>query len=296
MTKETEQPMGRAEALLTSVPFVRGPIVRRGIENILKNTIIEYPPQYEEEVISLGQDGCAFEIVANHTSHADAFPAARIGFELASKVNPHLSFEDQIKGFLMPFALSMDKGTQGKLLTILFNDTKPTLNKLGTEPVFTATDNDLANDRVERANPVNFTRLMLKGVRDGKGIIIFPEGKVEGGRRDEQGGLKGMQRFRKDSLQQSLRMSTFDKTKVAVIPAGISGGYNIYDPHKISLPKDTFLVGLGRSSKSLFSVRVGMPIVFERQEVREMSSVEIDQRIGSLIAALLPPQERGVYA
>lgn len=284
-----------AESLLLAVPSeIRGKIIRRGLENILKSTTIEYPEGFGDEVTRLATAGAAFEIVTNHTSHADAFPAAKIGLDFEKNLNPLLQEGQKINGFIMPFALSMKHGTQSRLLTTLFGDLQSVLEQtLHTTPVFTATNNDILQSRVDGTNAVSFTRLMIQGVKDGKAIIIFPEGRVEGGRRDGQGNLKGLQEFREDSMQQSLRISTSEKDRVAVIPAGISGGYNVYDPQRKALPLDSFLVGLGFSSKTLFKVKVGMPIVFEKHEIKQLDSKEIDRQIGSAIANLLPPQERG---
>lgn len=295
MGKEMDR-TGPAETLLLAVPpEIRGNIIRKGLENVLRSTTVDYPQGFGEEILETVEDGAAIEIVANHTSHADAFPAAKVGIDIERNLNPLLKENQKINGFIMPFALSMKHGTQSRLLTTLFGDLRTVLEEtLHTTPVFTATNNDILQNRVDGTNAVAFTKLMIDGVRHGKAIIIFPEGRVEGGRRDASGNVKGMQEFRADSLQQSLRVSTTEKDRVAVVPVGISGGYNVYDPQRKGLPMDTFMVGLGLSSKTLFRVKVGMPIMFEKHEIKKMESKEIDRQIGERVASLLPPHERGL--
>jgi hypothetical protein len=134
--------MGMAESVLSKAP-ARGWVIRRGLENILRHTEYQYPRNFIETVAGLAQENYAFVIAANHTSHADAFPLAKVSSDVTRWVNANVSEEHQIPGFMMPFALSMSNGGQGKLLDFLFKDTKPILNRFNTEPVFTATEMDL---------------------------------------------------------------------------------------------------------------------------------------------------------
>lgn len=290
------KPMGKLDSLLIRIPAEkRGQIIRYGLENILKTTLFRYPQGFEDAVRQAALDGYAFEIVANHTSHPDALPAAKVGTRLAETINPVLPENERITGFLMPFALSMETGTQGQLLATLYNDIKPSLEKLGTTPVYTATENDIEKKRVSGTNSVSYSRQLLQGVKNGKSIIIFPEGKVEGGRRNEKGNIKGMQEFRRDSLQQTLRISTAEKEKVAVVPVGISGGYNVYDPQKNRLTIDALFVAFGISDRPLFRVRVGMPIIMEGKNIKQIDSRIIDRVIARLIIDQLPGPERGTF-
>ncbi|OGH02666.1 MAG: hypothetical protein A2798_03445 [Candidatus Levybacteria bacterium RIFCSPHIGHO2_01_FULL_37_17] len=297
MERESSQRMNHPEWLFTHAPArIRGIVVRKGIKNILRTTGIEAPiplNAFWRDIVNLYQQDCAINIVTNHTSHADAYVAAKVGADIALVINQYVSDKDRINGFVMPFAKSIQTQTQGQLLNAMFNDSLPVFEKLGITPVYTATENDIAQGRVSEANRVNYTRQMIQGVKEGKGIIILPEGRVEGGRRDSNGKIKGMQEFRAYALSQSLRIATSEKHKVAVIPAGISGGYNVYDPQTKSFTKDTWAVGIGWSTKNLFHVRVGMPIVFERKEIRNMDPKELDRIIGGRIAALLPTAEKG---
>ncbi len=281
------------EAGLLAIPEgIRKPIFKRGMLNILINTGLQYPAGFDRQITELWKDGCAIEIVANHTSHPDAFPAALVGNHVRTIVNSSGS-TDGINGYMLPFALSLKTGGQGSLLDSVFGDTRQLLEDLGTTPVFTATPNDIEKGRVDGSNTVEYARTMIEGAKQGKGIIVFPEGRVESGRRDENGNIKGMQRFREGALQQTLRISATDKKRVAVIPVGIAGGYKVYDPETKSLTREAMLIGLGLSNQVLSEVNVGEPFVLDKQTIRNAASEDLDLMAALRIKALLPQAEQG---
>lgn len=283
-----------AETILLFSP--QGPrryFITRAIEKILISSDFQYEAGFDQAINEVANDEeCGIEVVTNHTSHADAYPTALAGYKIINIINS-IRKENKIKGLFQPYALSLDIGTQGHLLDVIFDDTQPLLRRLGITPIYTATANDIKEKRVNGSNAVEYTRTMIQGIKNGYGIAIFPEGKVEGGRRDGNGNIKGMQKFEDAAMQVHLRISATNNKRVAVFPVGISGGYNVYEPHGKSVPLEVFMVGIGLKNTPLYEVRIGNPIIFEKSEIRRMKSEDIDQLIGGNIKKLLPKAEQG---
>jgi 1-acyl-sn-glycerol-3-phosphate acyltransferase len=304
MNAETKpEHIGQAESILLRIPdSLRGGVIRDGVRKIIGFTTYEYPSEYTQKIQEAAQKGPII-VTINHTSHTDFAVAAVITADITHKANKVLSTDKKIEGFVMPLALSLAIGKQGKLLSMLYNELLPLLADFGVEPILTPTENDLIQGRITKVEYEKarrkFAKEMLTAVgHKKKSILIAPEGRVEGGRIDEKTGkIKGLQEFRKGSIHQTLRTATSQYDNATIIPIGISGGYKVYDPQGKRLTSEALRVGLGLSFQSLMSVKIGEPIVFSKNEIQSLDSDFLDLQMGRGIAKLLPHEERGeVYA
>ena len=130
-----------------------------------------------------------------------------------------------------------------------------------------------------------------------KGIVLPAEATVQGGRiNPETERIYGMQVFTPGAINQALRMVPKENEHGILIPVGVSAGYKVLNSETNEITLPATMVGLGASKQAIMTVHVGNPIIYRKGDVRNLDSADLDYDIGTTIAQMLEPHERGVYS
>lgn len=139
---------------------------------------------------------------------------------------------------------------------------------------------------------------------EGKGVVIFPEGTTQSGRRDKKTGIRsGIVEIRNKQLA-TLTKNSLEKAgrEVAFLPVAVDGGYNIFDTttNKIQMEawKCIALNEIPFVERTLATAVVGKPFtsrVFEDAGISLKDSDGINSYAMKKITALLPENMRGYY-
>lgn len=292
---------GVARTLLHHVPpETEAWLLKRGIERILISTHYEYAPHFWETIGEYAASG-GFVIVQNHTSNADILAGNLLANRVTQKVNRTVPEGQRMQGFIEPFALSLKNGTQGEM-SQTYSKVEPLIKMLRVQTNPTPTLNDILHDRIKTYQDyVDYHRESTRKMRDAailerRGIILPPEATVQGGRiNPDTGDIYGMQVFTPGAIRQALKTVTAKNDFGILIPVAISGGYKVLNSETNGVTLPALLVGLGPSKQSLMTVRVGEPIVYRKSHIRGLDAERQDYKVGTIIARMLDPHERGVY-
>ena len=302
MSKETAARMGLTESILHHVsPERRGKILRGGIERVLCTTPYEFPPDFKEKIQEALLKGPVV-IAQNHKSNADILAGAIVAATIVQiSNNKKIPENRKIKGFVEPFALSLDTGGQGQMSTFYY-DTLPLLAKLKVEPVPTPTANDVLRGRItpeqfEEYHTGSKMRMALAVMKHQKSIIFAPEASVKSGRiNPETGKIYGMQEFTPGALHGVLRIATRRTGYASLLLIGVSDGEKVLDSETNKITPRATAVGFGLSFQAIMSVHIGEMIGITNNEVEALDTASLDLRAGRGIAQLLKPEEQGVFA
>ncbi len=270
------------------------PLIRYFAERITEASPIIYPEGFSSVIKQAALENYFFLFYSNHISHFDPMAESRVIREATFAINSVLPQEKQSKGVLMPIAISVGNGAQDALLTIMYESVWPILEQNRITPV----DMSRVKDRDQYDIPLNrrgFTKEMLRNIKAGyRGIILYPEGTVQGGRSDPDGRPNGMQPFAKGSLATFTAFGEHATGKVIYIPMGIDGSLNIIKGDKRP-PISSVIEGLLLPDPSLTIVRVGMPVRSDGDELRGLTNGEKDEVLAGKVVQLIPPRLQGVY-
>jgi len=281
-------------------PETRGWVLKRGIEKILLATPYEYPAGFWGIIREYASNG-GMVIVQNHTSNADILAGDLLANRITQRANSVVPEEKKRKGFIEPFALSLPEGGQGEM-SMFYNDVQPLIKRLRVEPVPTPTLNDILKGRITDQQFLEYHRESTRRMREAaieerKGIVLPAEATVQGGRvNPDTGEIFGMQIFIPGAIRQALRIVTIENDYGILIPVGVSGGYKVLDSQTNRITTPATLVGLGWSKEAIMTVHVGEPIVYKKSDIRGLRSDSLDFQIGTTIAQMLEPHERGAYS
>lgn len=280
-----------------------GPQLRTAaIERLVSNPEIIYPLSFDQEYQSAIRNGYFPIVISSHQAHIDGVNISLLTKGLTRKANEILPDEQKTKGFLLPLATSLATGDQDPRLKTLYDDTKPVLNANNLYPVNLTRPKDIRRYGLS-SNRDEFEMNMLIKIDQGyNGIVIFPEGSVQAGRRKENGQINGMQPFKEGSIRNVVSIAKQRNEDILFIPVGISGGPAIFDQDNNKPTSKAFISMLPFASNGI-RINVGTPIKSDTQDLNDLINInnsETNKKLNDFfafkVAALLPPQEQGVYA
>jgi hypothetical protein len=179
----------------------------------------------------------------------------------------------------------------------------PLINRLRVETDPTPTLNDILSGRIKTYKKFTDThnkstrRMREAAIEERKGIVLPAEATVQGGRiNPATGEIFGMQVFTPKAIRQALRTVTITNENGILIPIGISAGYKVLNSETNGITLPATLVGFGASNKVIMTVHIGNPIIYKKGDIRNLDSEDLDYDIGTKIAQMLEPHERGVYS
>lgn len=273
----------------STMGFVRQEIVKRGAG------LYEFqdPKKHVEEFVEL-LDGRFPVIYLNHQSHIDIGPM----IQAVDKVNRVSKKEID---FNLPVAVSIKK-QQGEVIGNYFTAFAPWIEKHHIQIIEVARSSDRKKYNLEHTpDTVEELRNTVFGER---GMILFPEGTVEGGRTNKTTGEKnGMVEVRNTQLPSTTKTSIEQVGReVAYLPIGVNGGYNIFDVDNNKIPADAIkallLSEIPFVNRKLATAVVGKP--FTSQELItggiDLDNVsDINTFLMKKVARLIPEEARGYY-
>lgn len=291
-----------AKTLLHNVPpETEAWLLKRGIEKILLTTRYEYPPNFWETIEKYASNS-GFVIVQNHTSNADILAVNLLANRITQRVNKVVPEEKKMGGFIEPFALSLPEKSQGEM-SKFYAEVLPLIRRLRVETDPTPTLNDVLHRRIKTyeqyvdSHNGSMRRMKEATAEERKGIVLPAEATVQGGRiNPDTEDIYGMQVFTPGAIRQALRNVTQENDYGILIPVGVSAGYKVLDSETNGITLPATLVGLGASKQVIMTVHVGEPIIYKKSDIRGLVSESLDYDIGTTIAQILEPQERGVYS
>jgi 1-acyl-sn-glycerol-3-phosphate acyltransferase len=298
-----KQHKGFAESLLNILPRgLKGRLLRSGMERVLYTTKVEFPPDFRENVIAALLKG-PIVITHNHKSDADILAADMVAAYIVQiaaeeKIIPE---NRKTKGYVEPFALSLETGGQGEMSTD-YEDSKPLLKKLNVEPIPTPTPNDKKSERVtpeqiKEWETKAMLRMGLAVIKRHKSIIIAPEASVQGGRiNPETNQIYGMQPFVPEALCGTLQLAARPTGYATLLLVGVSDGEKVQNPQNNKITPLATKVGLGLRFDSIMTVHIGAMLGFTSEQLKNIDDAELNLTAGKGIAKLLKPEEQGVYA
>jgi hypothetical protein len=293
---------GLAKNILHHVPSeTESWLLKRGIEKVLLATRYEYPPNFWETVEEYASSS-GFVIVQNHTSNADILAGDLLANRITQRVNKVVPEAKKMGGFIEPFASSLPENGQGEM-SKFYLEVLPLINRLRVETDPTPTLNDILSGRIKTYKKFTDThnkstrRMREAAIEERKGIVLPAEATVQGGRiNPATGEIFGMQVFTPKAIRQALRTVTITNENGILIPIGISAGYKVLNSETNGITLPATLVGFGASNKVIMTVHIGNPIIYKKGDIRNLDSEDLDYDIGTKIAQMLEPHERGVYS
>lgn len=234
-------------------------------------------------------------IYLNHQSHIDIGPM----MEAVDRVNKKL---DEPLEYNLPVAVSIKK-QQGEVIENYFAAFAPWIEKHNIQLIEVSRNAD--RQKYNLGKTPETVEELRKTVFGKRGMILFPEGTVEGGRTNKITGEKnGMVEVRNVQLPSITKTSVETVGReVAYLPIGVNGGYNIFDVDNNKIPIDAIkailLSEMPFVKLNLATAVVGRP--FTSQELIhdgiDLDSVnEINAFLMKKVARLLPEEARGYYS
>lgn len=251
-------------------------------------------------------------LVSNHEGHADIAPIAIVSQKLTDIINETRDDGDRFRGFMLTIAASLGTGHQNLFLQETIRQAKKRFldYHLVTQPFVRETDKEkygLVSDNSDYMKKL-MEIVKKEDNRGTDGLAFFPQGSVESGRRiktgKDKGRIKGMQKFNCGELYNLIEIiEARYHRKVLIIPIGSHGAGNVISPdHR--RPTLTAIAQMPKPHpKPLIVVKVGLPIKWghlknqiEEQKGQKATAKDIGDFLGKTIAAMLPPDARGIYA
>ncbi len=269
---------------------------RRLTEKVIAYTTVNLPKGFTYEYSKNIIEGYLPIIVANHASHADGASISKLTRYLTKRAYLELHPDQQdFNGFNLPLAKSLLTGHQGWKLRRFYKYAEPAIEANGLFALPLVRDKDKEKYGLE-TNPKEYLRTLRNRVEDGYGgLVLFPEGTTISGQKDESGRFLGIQPFEEDSISAHIRLlKKYSRKNVMIIPGGISGGHEVINSGTKSIPFKAFTKAM---RPDMFTINVGDVIKTDDPNFSALlSSEEINDFVGNKIAALLPPEMRGIYA
>lgn len=318
-TKYTqERILPKAKRLGTEI--IRPPIAKATeifFNRVENNVVARITPEYVEGFDNAFREAMRDSnimpiLISNHEGHADAISTAVISGRLTGIVNETRSSGDQFRGFMLTVAASLETGDQNLFLQEGMRVVKKKLPRYSLSMQPFVRERDRTKYGITADNE-DYMGTLMEIARRGSnriadGLAFYPQGSVESGRRIKEGAnknhIKGMQSFNCDELYNLIRIiETRYHRRVLLVPIGSHGAGNVINPDHRRPTLKTLLTLAKKNPESLMSVKLGMPINWtdlkqqiEKQKGRKATAQDVGDFLGKTIAALLPPDARGIYA
>ena len=269
-------------------------IGRRLAEKIIARTTVERPASFNMLFSLAISTGYLPIIVANHASHADGMAVSKVTRHL-TRIAQASSPDGNFKGFSMPLAKSLLTGHQGWFLRMMYHLAEKPMKRNGLFALPLVREKDIDMYKMEDNTREYLASFRRRVEGNYGGIMLFPEGTTEGGKKDEEGNFKGMQPFEEKSISAHMKLlKKHSGRRVVIIPAGITGGSEIINSETKGIPLYSFLKIL---DLSMLRITLGEIIPDDGSEFSHLrTSDDINRFVGGRIARLLPSEMRGVYA
>ncbi|MCL4354453.1 hypothetical protein M1349_03220 [Patescibacteria group bacterium] len=204
------------------------------IERLISKTDVIYPQDFLQEYRTAMRTGCFPIVISNHQAHIDGVTISVLTKTLVRQANEILPDEQKTKGFLLPVATSLATGDQEVRLRVLYETTRPIIERNGLFPVNLTRPKDVRKYGLP-PNKDEFIMNMLMRIDQGyEGIVIFPEGTVQAGRRKDDGKIHGMQAFKEGSIMNVISIAQSRNKDIVFVPVAITGGPDIFNQNKNS--------------------------------------------------------------
>jgi len=272
-------------------------------ESLMK---FEDPSNHLQELSKRIQEGALPIIVSNHDHHANVAGMMGIVRRLTARPNK----------FNFPVAFSMFNGDQGQEIQKNANGMKPILEKSGMPfiPVLRPKDikeyygegkkSDAQKEIDIKESNRNLFK-MLKEIKDDTGVILFPEGTIQGGRKDDSGNKFGMQKVDNDLLATVIEMAIKNRRVPVILPVGMVNTDRIVEPGETSPTLRAKLafgtqIAVGRIGihPTVAGVRIGNLITqedFQKNGIDFGDKENVTSFVMRRIAELVPEEARGAY-
>ncbi len=238
------------------------------------------------EFADLINQGLIPVVYGNHLSLADKFAASLVTKDITSRV------PQQVQDFRTVVAASLEGGQQGEYVSGIINyfETVYAERGYGRDIPF-VTENDRQQRDVEGSNLAS-VRTFLKAANEKSGIVIFPEGTMDGGRMGPDGVPLGLRRVDEKGLLFTAPKTWARRGRGTVfLPLGIVGSNDVFPPdhgkNRLSSEVMSMLTG-DQVARQLVTVSVGKPFVYSADQTPDFMMRKI--------AALLPPAQKGHYS
>lgn len=272
-------PLGRAGVRLAIPPVAEiGAASLEMNETGLKN-IVDLREPLEE--------GYKLLVVFNHQSLGDIAPIVYVARAIRRMHSEH------IKSFELVVAKSLQYGMQQKISDVLYTDgARPWFERQGIRAIDVVTDNDEKKRHIKKSS--DSLKVLLRTLPyTSIGLILLPEGNLDGGRRDKQGELNGIGEIGERSAFFSYIVRR--EKKVVFLPVGINGLFEVLDPDTGNFTWHggrAIALNYFRSNKEkLGEVHVGEPFTASELKGAENPGREVMRRISLLV----PEEARGMF-
>lgn len=284
-----------------------GPLLRAAVEKGITSTKIDYPngfgkvfKQAMSERNAKGKQKYSIYVVSRHHSHPDGFIIARLALDLKAMANDVLPQNEAMNGFFMPLAQSLEDGQQDRPIMQIYKEIKPTMKSFGLVPAPIVRAKDKSEYTMEQ-DADEEARMRDLVANKYNGAVLFAEGTTKSGKTNEHGQINGMVEFELNAIKKLyLFLKRNAGTESLFIPTATFGGRELLNPDNKWVSPSRLLTTLISPYPAITSIKVGMPMRSDEGEIANLikgkDRKSLNEYFGHIIAQLIPPAERGVYA
>ena len=272
------------------------PVIDRGLENIARTKPVEFPEGFEDAYLEARRNGKVPIFYSNHTAQEDANSLGVLMSEIFS-MEQTLPYNDRLRDVRLPLAHSLHSGAQGPVIQGIYHAEAGFLERHHIDPLHLVRAKDVNED-----TPPNFDEYkteLMDSIRNGSGVIFFPEGDTTGGKRNAEGKINGMHAFQENAMRSLILLTKRAGKEPILIPVGIEGGFRFQVPETKKPSRWALRVGFGFSDRTLVRIKAGMPIDPQDELLTDLIKnrrwQEVDGVLEKKVAELLPSNHRGIH-
>jgi 1-acyl-sn-glycerol-3-phosphate acyltransferase len=235
-------------------------------------------------------------LYSNHQSHADGLIISFIIEHIIKNLPPQ-----SLNGFLCPIAASMESGDQDEAVQGGLEIFYKFLEQKGFTTIPVIREDDRKKYGMVGSNREVIERL-LHAPRDKYGMVVFPEGRVQGGRMKNDGTIYGMQQVTEGGIL--LRCINFwygQGKKSVLLPIGLINSYQLFSPDNYEISETILDMLTGEKEIKIYAnIAIGEPIPIEQMQ-KDLGAPphpkkqEHIEYLMNKIASLLPEEAKGYY-
>lgn len=285
----------------------------------------QYAEGFNEAILEITKDpNNILVFTCNHEGLGDGAPSGIISKQVYEMINNQRGpDEEKFRGFMLTIASSLTSGHQGSLWQELIKLADKTLQKyyLYMIPYTREKDKIQYNLHADNDEYKKVLDAIIKKEPDriADGLFLYIAGNMSEGRRIKRefptnlfpfgrpiNGLPDLNCDRFHALAKITELR-YGK-KFIIVPVGMFGGFNVFDPEHHSMPTPKAIKELvSNNPKSLFTVRVGLPISYDQivlnakneamkqKGSEDITSRDVDSQLGYMLARQLPKEAQGHY-